>query len=113
MLINLVEVGLQIDGLIAQSRDLTKLRRRRRRRQQRQRQKHRDNRFYKQNNNSARASHFFVHFFAVPAQLQRKMTKFWIDFRTERQGDKFYYVSDLGLGPLSSVPTQLNFPVIK
>ena len=29
-----------------------------------------------QNNNFARASRFFVHFFAVPAQLRREMTKF-------------------------------------
>ena len=41
-------------------RDLTKLRRRR----QRERQK--STKFYEQKNNSARASHFFVHFFAVP-----------------------------------------------
>ena len=27
-------------------------------------------------NNNARASRFFVHFFAVPAQLRREMTKF-------------------------------------
>ena len=50
--------------------DLTKLRRRR----QGERQK--NNRFNEQNNNSARASRFFVHFFAVPAQLRREMTKF-------------------------------------
>ena len=30
----------------------------------------------KRNNNSARASRFFVHFFAVPAQLRREMTQF-------------------------------------
>ena len=52
------------------TRDLTKLRRRR----QRERQK--SNGFNEQNNNSARASRFFVHFFAVPAQLRREMTKF-------------------------------------
>ena len=51
-------------------RDLTKLRRRR----QGERQK--SKRFNEQNNNSARASRFFVHFFAVPAQLRREMTKF-------------------------------------
>ena len=34
------------------------------------------NRFNEQNNSSARASRFFVHFFAVPAQLRREMTKF-------------------------------------
>ena len=49
-------------------RDLTKLRRRR----QGERQK--NNRFNEQNNNSARASRFFVHFFAVSAQQRCDMT---------------------------------------
>ena len=30
----------------------------------------------KQNNNFARASRFFVNFFAMPAQLRREMVKF-------------------------------------
>ena len=34
------------------------------------------NGFNEQNNNSARASRFFVHFFAVPTQLRREMMKF-------------------------------------
>ena len=34
------------------------------------------NRFSWRNNNSAPASRLFVHFFAVPARLQREMTKF-------------------------------------
>ena len=34
-----------------------------------ERQKSNINRFNEQNNNSARASRFFVHFFAVPAQI--------------------------------------------
>ena len=51
-------------------RDLTKLRR------QRQGERQKGNRFNERNNNSARASRFFVHFFAVPAQLRREMTKF-------------------------------------
>ena len=51
-------------------RDLRKLRLRR----QWQRQK--NNRFSSQNNSSALASRFFVHFFAVPARLRREMTKF-------------------------------------
>ena len=33
-------------------------------------------RFNEQNNNSAPASRFFVHFFAVPAQLRGEMAKF-------------------------------------
>ena len=32
--------------------------------------------FNEQNNNSARASRFFAHFFAFTAQLRREMTKF-------------------------------------
>ena len=40
------------------------------RRRQRTRQK--SNRFNKQNNNFGRAAHFFVHFFAVTAQLWRE-----------------------------------------
>ena len=51
--------------LVVFIRDLTKLRRGR----QLQRQK-------AINNNSARASRFFVHFFAVSAQLRLEMTKF-------------------------------------
>ena len=56
----------------ASARDswITKLRR------QRQRERQNSNRFNKQNNNSARASRFIVYFFAVPAELQREMTKF-------------------------------------
>ena len=49
------------------TKDLTKLRRRR----------PKSNRFNDQNNNqSARTSHFFVNFFAVPAQLRLEMAKF-------------------------------------
>ena len=62
----------QIEGLSISSfnKDLTKLRRRR------QRESQKSNIFNERNNNSARASRFFVHFFAVPAQLRREMTKF-------------------------------------
>ena len=35
-----------------------------------------NNRFNEQNNNSARISRFFVHFFAFTAQLRREMAKF-------------------------------------
>ena len=34
--------------------------------------------FNERNNNSTRASRFFVHFFAVSAQLRREMTKFYL-----------------------------------
>ena len=38
----------------------------------RQRERQKNNRFNKQNNNFARASHFFVHFFPVFARLRRE-----------------------------------------
>ena len=59
------------NGSGATLRNFTKLRLRR----QRERLKH--NRFYEQNNNVnfARASPFFVNFFADPEKLQREMTK--------------------------------------
>ena len=41
------------------------------------------NRFYEQNHNSARASCFFVHFFAVPPELRSEISRFWVDLRTE------------------------------
>ena len=40
------------------------------------RERQKGSKFNSQNNNSARSSRFFVHFFSVPAQLQREMTKF-------------------------------------
>ena len=46
----------------------------RRRRRQRGRQK--SNRFITQNNNFARASRFFVHFFTVLARLRRENREF-------------------------------------
>ena len=52
------------------NRGCTKLRR------QRERERQKSNRFNVQNNNFARASRFFVHFFAVLARLRREMTKF-------------------------------------
>ena len=38
----------------------------------RQQERQKNNRFDKQNNNFARASRFFVHFFAVTARLRRE-----------------------------------------
>ena len=49
-----------------ENRDL-KIKRRRR-----QRERHKSNRFNKENNNFARVSHFFVHFFDVFARLRRE-----------------------------------------
>ena len=74
----------------------------------RERLKH--NRFYEQNNNSARESRFFVHFFAVPAQLRREMNKFWVDLRTgTARRWTLPSLCEFGRGPLSSVPSQLRF----
>ena len=79
-----------------------------RRGRQRERLKH--NRFYEQNNNSARESRFFVHFFAVPAQLRREMNKFWVDLRTGTARRRTLpSLCEFGRGPLSSVPSQLRF----
>ena len=55
--------------MVEANRDLMKLKRRR------QGEHQKSNRLNEQNNNSARASRFSVHFFAVPAQ-RREMTKF-------------------------------------
>ena len=88
------------------TRDLTKLRRRR----QRERQK--SNRFNEQNNNSARASRLFVHFFAVPAQLRREMTNFKSTWERERQGDKFYHLCQ-NSGKVPSLQLQTKFPSFK
>ena len=89
-------------------RDFTKLRRRRRR--QRERLKH--NRFYEQNNNSARVSRFVVHFFAVPAQLRREMTSFYLTWERERQGDKIYRLS-LNSDAVPSLQLKPNFAPFK
>ena len=93
-------LGQCIGRLTVDSRDLTKLRRRR------QWERLKRNRFYEQNNNSARASRFFVNFFAVSEQLRSEMTKFWVDLRT---GKAWRYIlvslSELERSPLSSAPT--------
>ena len=44
-------------------------------------ERQKSNKFNNQNNNCTYASHFFVHFFAFPAQLQHEMTPFWVDLR--------------------------------
>ena len=48
----------------------------------RQRERQKNNRFNKQNNNFARASHFFVHFFPVFARLRRENALFRVLWRT-------------------------------
>ena len=45
-----------------------------------------------QNNNLARASHFFVHFLAVVAGLQRENAKFHVLSRTGKQNNNFLFL---------------------
>ena len=96
--------------------ELTKLRRR----QQRQRQKAIV--LVSKKNNSARASHFFVHSFAVPARLSREMTKSYYYYYYYYYYFFFFFFED-GNGkainsiiavctrvrPLSSAPTEIPF----
>ena len=57
----------------------------------RQRERQRDKRFYKQNNNFARASHSFVHFFARFARLRRE-NAYFVFYRVRKQATtKFYF----------------------
>ena len=98
-------LGQCIGRLTVDSRDLTKLRRRR----QWERLKH--NRFYEQNNNSARASRFFVNFFAVSEQLRSEMTKIlsWLE-NGKSMAINFALslsLSELRRGPLFSAPTEV------
>ena len=60
------------------------------------------NGFYEQNNNSARATCLFVHFFSVPAQLRCEMNKFWVDLR-----------KGAARNALPSLQFQLNFSTVK
>ena len=60
------------------------------RRRRRQRERHKSSRFNNQNNNFARASRFFVHFFAVTAQLRREkwlISLFFLGFWRTRTQD--------------------------
>ena len=52
------------------------------RRRRRPRERQNSNRFIKQNNTFARASRFFVHFFAVTARLRRENAQFHVLRRT-------------------------------
>ena len=45
----------------------------------------------KQNNNFARASRFFVHFFAVVARLQRETAQFHVLSRTGTKDNNFLF----------------------
>ena len=71
-----------------------------------------NNRFNEQNNNSARASRFFVHFFAVPGQLDVKWPNFKFTWERERQGDKFYHLCP-NLSAFPSLQLQPKSPSFK
>ena len=50
---------------------------------------------------------FFVHFFAVFAQLRREMEKFKLTWERERQSDKFYHLcQNSGAVPSLQLPTK-------
>ena len=90
--------------------ELTKLRRR----QQRQRQK--ATVLVSKKNNSARASRFFVHSFAVPARLPREMTKsyyyyYFFFFLEDGNGKAINFIISAWtrVRPLSSAPTKIPF----
>ena len=69
-------------------------------RRERQRERQKNNWFDKQNNNFARASRFFVHFFPVFARLRLKclILRFMGDVNKQRRN--FISLSELGYGPL-------------
>ena len=48
--------------------------------------------FYHQNNNFARASRFFVHFFAVVARLRRETCQFHISWKTRTRKNDFLFL---------------------
>ena len=82
------------------SRDL-KIRRRRR-----QRESQKSNRCNNQNNNFARASRFFVHFFAVAARLRRENPYFHVLKRKCTSDDE---ISSLSLSESGYGPWEFNF----
>ena len=69
-----------------------------------------NNRFNGQNNRSARASCFFVHFFAFTAQLRCEMSNF--KFTWEQQVDKFYHLCP-NLRAFPSLQLQPKSPFFK
>ena len=81
----------------------------RRRRRQPGRQK--SNRFITQNNNFARASRFFVHFFTVLARLRRENAQLQVFWRTYTSDDESLFVSQLNLSAVleKSTPGKLAY----
>ena len=77
-------------------------------RRRRQGERQTSNRFNKKNNNSTRASRFFVHFFAVLAQLRREMIKFFTSLLENGNGKEAYHLC-LNSGAVPPLQLQQKF----
>ena len=78
---------------LSEGLDPTLIRELKQRRRRRQRERQKCNRLNKQNNNLARASCFFVHFFTVTPRLRRGTAYFDGLWRTWTQGNDFLFFS--------------------
>ena len=78
---------------LSQGLDPTLIRELKQRRRRRQRERQKCKRLNKQNNNFARASCFFVHFFTVTPRLRRGTAYFDGLWRTWTQGNDFLFFS--------------------
>ena len=81
------------------------------RRWRRQQERHTSNRFNKENNNFARASHSFVHFFEVFARLWREMPNFMF-YRGRTQATtkfSFYFLTWIRLLGIQLQESSLTF----
>ena len=72
----------------------------------RQGKRQESNRFNEKNNNSARASRFFVHFFAIPARDQILSL---LENASGKAINSTWSLSEFGRGPLSLAPTKIPF----
>ena len=75
-------------------------------RRRRQGKRQESNRFNEKNNNSARASRFFVHFFAVPVRDQILSL---LENENNKAINSTWSLSEFGRDPLSLAPTKIPF----
>ena len=75
----------------------------------RQRERQKNNRFNKQNNNFARASHFFVYFFPIFARPRRGNALFRVLWRTLTRNDEILF-HFLSLDMLLEIQLQEGLP---
>ena len=75
-------------------------------RRRRQGKRQESNRFNEKNNNSARASRFFVHFFAVPVRDQILSL---LENENGKAINSTWSLSEFGRDPLSLAPTKIPF----